>query len=302
MSNPLTRIGSYQLDQEIRQGGMSKVWLAHHRLLENRQIAIKLLLSDDNESIERFTREANLTSRLRHEFIIQIYDHGYQHPYHYTIMEYVHGGALRDLLKNQHPLALELALHVFRRAGATLDYAHAHSIIHRDISPSNILIEQNTERILLTDFGIAREAGKAGMTTINKFMGTPGYLSPEQATSAATITHLSDIFSLGVVLYEMLSGALPWNHLPGIPGPNGGMFVPPLPLRSRGAQLPAEVDRIIETMLAIEPAKRYPTVRTAIEDLDRVLTRHTSPTQVVVPAAGPPTPAAPRRIAPTPQA
>ena len=69
------------------------------------------------------------------------------------------------------------------------------------------------------------------MTTINKFMGTPGYLSPEQATSAATVTHLSDIFSLGVVLYEMLTGALPWNHLPGIPGPSGGMFVPPLPLR-----------------------------------------------------------------------
>ena len=297
MSNPLTRIGSYQLDQEIGQGGMSKVWLAHHRLLENRQVAIKLLLSDDNESIERFTREANLTSRLRHEFIIQIYDHGYQHPYHYTIMEYVQGGALRDLLKNQHPLALELALHVFRRAGAALDYAHAHGVIHRDIAPGNILIEQGTERVLLTDFGIAREAGKAGMTTINKFMGTPGYLSPEQATSAATVTHLSDVFSLGVVLYEMLSGALPWNHLPGIPGPSGGMFVPPLPLRSRGVQLPAEVDRIIETMLATDPAKRYPTARAAIEDLDRVLSRHTSPTQVVIPNTGPSVPATPARRA-----
>jgi serine/threonine protein kinase len=295
MSNPLTQIGSYQLDQEIGQGGMSKVWLAHHRLLENRQVAIKLLLSGDPESIKRFTREANLTSRLRHEFIIQIYDHGYQHPYHYTVMEYVQGGALRDLLKNQHPLALELALHVFRRAGAALDYAHAHGVIHRDISPGNILIEQDTERVLLTDFGIAREAGKAGMTTINKFMGTPGYLSPEQATSAASVTHLSDIFSLGVVLYEMLSGALPWNHLPGIPGPSGGMFDPPLPLRSRGVQLPAEVDRIIQMMLATDPAKRYPSARAAIEDLDRVLTRHTSPTQVVVPTAGLSTPTAPPR-------
>src|SRR3954452_9624550 len=84
MTNPPTRVGNYQLEQEIGHGGMSKVWLARHRLLENRQVAVKLLLSDDGESIERFTREANITSRLRHEHIIQIYDHGYQHPYHYT--------------------------------------------------------------------------------------------------------------------------------------------------------------------------------------------------------------------------
>ncbi len=112
--------------------------------------------------------------------------------------------------------------------------------------------------MLLTDFGIARESGKAGMTTINKFMGTPGYLSPEQASSAASVTHLSDIYSLGVVLFEILSGGLPWNHLPGIPGPSGGLFGPPLPLRSRGVQLPTEVDRIIETMLALEPSQALP--------------------------------------------
>jgi eukaryotic-like serine/threonine-protein kinase len=304
MSIPLTRVGNYQLDQEIGQGGMSKVWLAHHRLLENRKVAIKLLLSDDDDSIKRFTREANITSHLRHEYIVQIYDHGYQHPYHYTVMEYVQGGALRDLLAHHRPLPLELALHVFRRAGAALDYAHAHGVIHRDISPGNILIEQDSERVLLTDFGIARESGKAGMTTINKLMGTPGYLSPEQATSAASVTHLSDVYSLGVVLFEMLSGALPWNHLPGIPGPSGGLFGPPLPLRARSVQLPNEVDRIIETMLAHDPAKRYPSAQAAIEDLDRVLARHTSPTQIIMPTAGPA--AAPaggpalRRVAQTP--
>jgi eukaryotic-like serine/threonine-protein kinase len=298
MTNPPTRVGNYQLEQEIGQGGMSKVWLARHRLLENRQVAVKLLLSDDNESIERFTREANITSRLRHEHIVQIYDHGYQHPYHYTVMEYVQGGALRDLLKNQHPLPLELALHIFRHAGTALDYAHTHGVIHRDVSPGNILIERGTERILLTDFGIARESGKAGMTTINKFMGTPGYLSPEQATSAASVTHLSDIYSLGVVLFEMLTGALPWNYLPGVPGPSGGLFAPPMPLRGRGVQLPPDVDRIIGTMLALDPAKRYPNALVAIEELDRVLTRHTSPTQIIVsaaPASAPATPPPARR-------
>lgn len=282
MSVPLTRVGNYQLEKEIGQGGMSKVWLAHHRLLENRKVAVKLLLSDDAEAIERFTREANITSHLRHEYIVQIFDHGYQHPYHYTVMEYVQGGSLRDLLKQHRPVPLELALHIFRRAGIALDYAHAHGVIHRDVSPGNILLEQGTDRVLLTDFGIARESGKASKTAINQFMGTPGYLSPEQATSAAAVTHLSDIYSLGVVLFEILSGELPWNHLPGIPGPNGGLFVPPMPLRSRGVQLPSEVDRIIETMLAIDPAKRYPSAQAAIEDLERVLLRHTSPTQVIL--------------------
>src|SRR5437764_1265092 len=141
-------------------------------------------------------------------------------------------------------------------------------------------------RLLLTDFGIARESGKAGVTTINKLMGTPGYLSPEHASSATAVTHLSDIYGLGVVLFEMLSGMLPWNHFPGMPDSSGGMFTAPLSLQSRGVQgLPADVDRVIQTMLALDPAKRYPSAQAAIEDLDRVLARHTSPTQVVGPAS-----------------
>jgi hypothetical protein len=287
MTNLPTRVGNYQLERQIGKGGMSEVWLARHRLLDDRQVAVKLLLTQDAEWIERFTREAQITSRLRHEHIIQIYDHGYQHPYYYTVMEYVAGGALRELLQGHRPLPLELALHVFRCAGAALDYAHAHGVIHRDVSPGNILLEQGTNRVLLTDFGIARESGKVGLTTVNKLMGTPGYLSPEHASSAAAVTHLSDIYSLGVVLFEMLSGALPWNHNPGMPNSSGGPFEPPMSLRSRGVQgLPTDVDRIIQTMLAIDPAKRYPSARAAIEDLERVLTRHTSPTQVVNPAPG----------------
>lgn len=287
MINLPSRVGNYQLERQIGKGGMSEVWLARHRLLEDRQVAVKLLLSQDSEWIERFTREANITSRLRHDNIIQIYDHAYHHPYHYTVMEYVAGGALRELLKAHGPLPLELALHVFRCAGVALDHAHAHGVIHRDVSPGNILIEQGTDRVMLTDFGIARESGKTGVTTINKLMGTPGYLSPEHASSATAVTHLSDIFGLGVVLFEMLSGALPWNHNPGMPDTSGGLFTAPLPLQSRGVQgLPADVDRIIQTMLALDPAKRYPSAQAAIEDLDRVLARHTSPTQVIGPAAG----------------
>jgi hypothetical protein len=282
MTSVPQRIGNYQLERQIGKGGMSEVWLGRHRSLDNRLIAIKLLLSQDAEWIERFTREANITSRLRHEHIVQIFDHGYQPPYHYTIMEYVVGGALRGLIRPRQPLPLEQALYVLRCAGTALDYAHAHGVIHRDVSPGNILVEADSGRVLLTDFGIARESGKAGMTTISKVMGTPGYLSPEHASSATAVTHLSDIFSLGAVLYEMLSGALPWEHNPGMPDSSGGPFTAPLPLRARGvAGLPPDVDRVLQTMLALDPAKRYPSARAAIEDLEQVMTRHNGPTQVI---------------------
>src|SRR5262245_15045818 len=280
------QIGNYLLDKQIGKGGMSEVWLARHLSLENRLIAVKLLLSQDPEWIERFTREANITSRLRHEHIVQIYDHGQELSYHYTIMQYVPGGALRELLKAHRPLPLDLTLRIFHSAGTALDCAHAHGVIHRDVSPGNILIEQDTGRVLLTDFGIARESGKTGVTTISKVMGTPGYLSPEHASSATAVTHLSDIYSLGVVLYEMLSGSLPWDHNPGMPDKSGGPFDDPPPLRTRGAErLPPDVDRVLRTMLAFDPAKRYPSAQAAIDDLDQVLSRHTGPTQVV--AAGP---------------
>ena len=282
MSNVPQRIGNYQLERQLGKGGIGEVWLGRHRSLENRLSAVKLLMSQDPEWVDRFGREASITSRLRHEHIIQIFDHGYQQPFYYTVMEYVAGGALRSLLKPGQPLALDLALRIFRDAGAALDYAHAHGVIHRDVSPGNILVEQETGRVLLTDFGIARESGRTGMTTISKVMGTPGYLSPEHASSATAVTHLSDIYSLGVVLYEMLSGNLPWDHVPGMPDSTGGAFAPPPPLRERGVQgLPPDVDRVLLTMLALDPAKRYPSLRAAIDELDQVLARHTGPTQVL---------------------
>ena len=281
-TNTLQRIGNFEIDRQIGKGGMSEVWLAHHRSLANRQVAIKLLLSQDDEWVERFMREAELTSRLHHSNIVQIYDHGYQPPFHYTVMEYVPGGALRNILEQRKPLPLDLALHIFRCAGDALDYAHSQGVTHRDVSPGNILIEQSSGRVLLTDFGIAREVGKSGMTTINKVMGTPGYLSPEHASSATAVTHLSDIYSLGVVLYEMIAGRLPWDHNPGMPDQLGGPFLPPKPLYEVGMQsVPTDFDRVMQTLLAIDPTKRYPSVQAAVQDIDRVLSRHTSKTQVV---------------------
>ncbi len=281
-TNTLQSIGNFAIDRQIGKGGMSEVWLAHHRSLANRQVAVKLLLSQDEEWVERFTREAELTSRLHHPNIVQIYDHGYHPPFHYTVMEYVPGGALRNVLEQRKPLPLDLALHIFRYAGDALDYAHSQGVTHRDVSPGNILIEQSTGRVLLTDFGIARESGKASVTTVNKVMGTPGYLSPEHASSATAVTHQSDIYSLGVVLYEMIAGRLPWDHLPGMPDETGGPFLPPKPLREVGVQsVPADFDRVMQALLSVDPSKRYSSVQAAVQDIERVLSRHTSKTQIV---------------------
>lgn len=295
MSNLPEWIGNYRLERQIGKGGMSHVWLARHRTLRTRQVAIKVLLSQDAEWIERFTREAEITSQLRHEHIVPIYDHGYQAPFYYTVMEYVEGGSLRDRLSAQGRLSLDLATHIFRCAAAALDYAHAHGVIHRDISTGNILVDQDGKRVFLADFGIARESGKTSLTTVHKVMGTRGFFSPEHLASATAVTHLSDLYSLGVVLFVMLTGALPWTYIPG-PGAEGGPFVPVMSLRDRGVTgMPAELDAIIRTMLAPEPAKRYPSAQAAVEALEQALRRHTSTTQISAsaPAGAPPVPAAP---------
>jgi hypothetical protein len=284
MASVPQRVGNYRIEKPIGKGATSQVVFARHVTLDDQQVAIKILLSQDPESVERFQREANIASRLRHPNIVQIYDHGYQQPFHYTIMEYVSGGALRSHLRSGKGLPLEVALHVFRSVGGALDYAHANGVIHRDVSPGNILIEQDTNRVLLTDFGIAREAGKAGVTNVGNVMGTPGYFSPEHAVSATAVTHLSDIYSLGVVLFELLTGKIPWDHFPGMgPDHNGGPFTPPRSLRESGAELPADVDRVVQTMLSKDPAKRYPSVQAAIDELEQILHRHTSPTLIVSP-------------------
>jgi len=279
MSKLPERIGNYILKQEIGRGATSEVWLARHAYLEDRQVAIKILMAQDRETLQRFTREADLAGRLRHPNIVQVLDHGYYSPFHCTIMEYVNGGSLRQLLERDHSLPPLAALAIFKQIAAALDYAHSFNIIHRDVSPGNVLIDQATGMALLTDFGIAR--GPHGTITVaSSIMGTPGFWSPEQSQSAASVTHLSDLFSLGVILYVMLSGEIPWDDTPGLPDRT---FAPPIPLKQRGVNnIPGDLDRIIQTLLENDPARRFPTAQAAVEELERIFERHQSPTTRVV--------------------
>jgi serine/threonine protein kinase len=276
-------IGNYRLERPIGRGATSEVWLARHSLLGDRQVALKLLIVHDAESVRRFQREAQLAGRLRHPNIVQLYDYGtirsgHSHVTHYSVIEYIDGGSLRQLLEKQHQLPLNEAATIFRQIAAALDYAHGHGIVHRDVSPGNVLIEQESGRALLCDFGIARDPARS-ITVTTSIMGTPGYWAPEQAQSAKLVTHLSDIYSLGALLYTMLTGQLPWDDPP---GPPENQFSPPIPLKERGLDnLPDDVDRILRTLLAVDPAKRYPSATAAALELEQVVNRHQMPTQIV---------------------
>jgi serine/threonine protein kinase len=287
MSLP-AQVGNYKLEREIGRGSSSVVWLARHILITDQVVAMKVLTSQERETVRRFQREAGIAARLQHPNIVRIYDYGVQALYHYTALEYVPGGSLRELLERRRRLPLTTALTIFRQVAAALDYAHSLGVVHRDVSPGNILLNEDVSGAWLTDFGIARDTAQP-ITVVHSIMGTPGYLSPEHALSATSVTHLSDLFSLGVVLYQMLSGVLPWAEQTGMP--EGPAFGPPLPLRQRGVEgLPAEFDRALARLLALDPTQRFPSAQAAVAEFERIVSRHTAPTQVLTgtpPAARP---------------
>ncbi|WP_129627973.1 serine/threonine protein kinase [Candidatus Oscillochloris fontis] len=273
------QIGHYILDNPIGDGGSSVVWLAHHAVLTEHKVAFKFLRDRNSENIRRFEREATIALRLHHPNIIKTYDYGQSEDLYYTISEYIPGSSLAQLIEQQGPIPFETALHIFRQVAAGLDYAHKQKIIHRDIAPKNILIEAASQRVILIDFGIAREHNPAHTET-GSFMGTLGFLSPEHFPNGQPISHLSDIFALGIVLYYMLSAKLPWEE--SLDNPPKATFSAPIPLHQRNIpHLPGSVDRVLLTMLALDPARRYPSLQAAVEELDRLIARHHVATQVV---------------------
>lgn len=270
MSNSPRSLGNYILEHELGRGATSQVWQGRHRFLRERVVAVKILLSQDEESVERFSREADLTSRLHHPNIVAVYDHGKAGSFLYTIMQLVPGGSLRQYLEKHGRVEIKDAVNVFRQIGAALDFAHSNKIIHRDVSPGNILLEAGPiGHALLTDFGIAR-LPQQSHTTTHVIMGTPGFFSPEHAQSATAVTAQSDLYGLGVILYHMITGALPWDKTPEHPDYR---FGPVIGLAAHGIDLPPDVDRVFQTLLAVDPKKRYATAAEAGKALDRALAR-----------------------------
>jgi len=255
-------LGRYQLIERLGRGGMADVYKAYQPGLD-RYVAVKVMhphLAEQPEFITRFEREARAVAKLRHPHIIQVFDYDVQGEWYFMVMEYVEGSrTLKEQLfemstRGEH-LSVPHTLDIIAKVADALDYAHQQGMIHRDIKPSNILMPAS-DNPLLGDFGIARLAGLSGLTATSVSIGTPSYMSPEQG-QGETATEQSDIYALGIVLYECLAGQPPYDA----DTPFGVILKhinAPLPIpREVIPDLPDEVERIVLKSLAKNPADRY---------------------------------------------
>src|SRR5439155_325406 len=263
--------GRYRIVRKLGTGGVADVYLAEDQEL-GRRVAIKILNdrhAADDSFVERFRREAKNAAGLSHPNIVSIYDRGTAAGTYYIAMEYLDGRSLKELIVARGPAPIKIAIEHARQILGAIGFAHRHGIVHRDIKPHNVLIGPEG-RLKVTDFGIAR-SGASQMTEVGSIIGTAQYLSPEQARGSP-VDQRSDLYSVGVVLYELLTGQVPFTgdtpleiamkHLSEVPKP-------PSELRP---DVPHDLDLVVLRALAKDPADRYPTAEQMDADLERVLT------------------------------
>ncbi|MGH2620058.1 MAG: serine/threonine-protein kinase, partial [Anaerolineales bacterium] len=241
----------------VGEGGMAAVYKAYQPSID-RDVALKVLprhFANDPQFVARFKREAKILAKLQHPHILPVHDFGEAEGYTYIVMPYVQTGTLAGLLTGR-PLPLPRIQEIVSQVGMALDYAHGRGLIHRDVKPSNILIDESGNT-LLTDFGLARIVeGAATLTATGAIIGTPAYMSPEQGLGEK-LDHRTDIYSLGVVLYEMATGRVNFYAVN-----NMSVFIKhinePLPMpRKVNSALPEPVERVILKSLAKSPANRH---------------------------------------------
>ena len=261
--------GRYKVLRKLGAGGMANVYLAEDEDL-GRRVAIKILherFAQDETFLERFRREAESAASLSHPNIVSIYDRGEVEDHPYIAMELLEGRSLKDVIRTVGPLPVAKAIAYTQQILSALRFSHRNGIIHRDIKPHNILVGSE-ERLTVTDFGIAR-AGASQMTEVGSIMGTAQYLSPEQARGG-TVTAASDTYSVGVVLYEMLSGELPFNGDTPVEIAMKHLNDPPKPPSEVAAGIPEELDLVVLRSLAKKPAGRYTSADDFSEELGHV--------------------------------
>ena len=266
------KIGRYEVLDEIGHGAMGTVWRARDPLIERtvaiKTVAIAQLRQEGADAEARFLREAQSAGRLSHPNIVTIYDVGETDALAYIAMEYLSGATLRDVMNNG-PMPFDLALETTLQMAEALAFAHEHGVIHRDIKPANVIVTGRNGRIKLTDFGIAHLTN-SGHTLAGQMLGSPRYMSPEQAMGRE-VDGRSDIFSLGAVLYEMLTGhyAFDGDSLPTIV--YRVIHEAPAPLLTLRPKLPDGLPVLLARMLHKNPAAR-PDARSLVNDLHALAT------------------------------
>lgn len=259
--------GRYEVLETIGGGGMANVYKARDIILD-RLVAVKVLqpqFSKDEQFIRRFRREAQAATSLAHPNVVSIYDVGEDDNTYFIVMEYVEGKTLKELIKEKGPLSVEEALDYMEQMLGAIAHAHANHIIHRDIKPHNILIRHDGV-VKVTDFGIARAISSATITHTNSIVGSVHYLSPEQARGGH-VTYKSDIYSLGIVLYEMVTGALPFNGDTAVSIAIKHLQSEIPSAKKLNPSLPQSVENIIRKATCKDPLKRYGSVHEMIEDV-----------------------------------
>ena len=273
MSDPIARLnaaleGRYAIERELGEGGMATVYLAQD-IKHNRKVALKVLKPELSAVLgaERFLAEIRTTANLQHPHILPLFDSGEADRFLFYVMPYVEGESLREKLERETQLPVDEAVRIAREMAEALDYAYRHGVIHRDIKPANILLHEG--RPLIADFGIALAVGTAGarLTETGLSLGTPYYMSPEQATGDQQVGPAADLYALGCVLYEMLIGEPPYlgATAQAVLGKiiQGG----PVSATEERPTVPANVDAAIRRVLEKLPADRF----TSAQDFARAL-------------------------------
>ena len=260
----------YLIVRKLGSGGMADVYLAEDQEL-GRRVALKLLNerhANDEQFVERFRREAQSAAGLNHPNIVSIFDRGRAEGTYYIAMEYLDGRTLKELLVRNGPTPVPIAIDYARQILGALAFAHRHGIVHRDIKPHNIVVRKDG-RLKVTDFGIAR-SGASQMTEAGSIVGTAQYLSPEQARGA-DVDQRSDLYSLGIVLYELLTGTLPFNGDTPVEIAMKHLSTVPEAPSARRPDVPRDLDLIVTRALAKDPADRYQSAEEMDADLERFL-------------------------------
>ncbi len=261
----------YQIIRTIGEGGMANVYLAHDTILD-RDVAVKILrgdLADDEKFVRRFQREAIAASSLSHPNIVEMYDVGEDSGKYYIVMEYVEGKTLKSLIKKRGALTLPEVIDIMQQLTSAISCAHDSNIIHRDIKPQNVLIKEDGI-VKITDFGIAMALNSNELTQTNSVMGSVHYLPPEQANGKGA-TLKSDIYSLGIVMFELLTGKLPFRGENAVEIAIKQMKNQIPSVCSMNESIPQSVENIILKACAKNPKNRYNTVKEMYRDIETCL-------------------------------
>lgn len=275
MNRPPEMIGKYKIIDLIATGGMGAVYKGVHPTLDCYVIIKKLTLRGNPDFAERFRREAKILMDFRNDNIVDIYDHFKEGRSHYIVLEYIDGLSLEQLIRRERYLSNDMALYIFREVCKALDYAHKRRVVHRDIKPANILISKKGE-VKLVDFGIAsskEEDGEAGLTRDGMTLGSPSYMAPEQFENSRNVDQRADIYSLGVMLYESVTGKKPYP---------GGYTADLIAAITKGKhpaprRLNPKVNRfvssIVKKTMHPKPRRRYQNLTSLLRSLDRYFHR-----------------------------